>query len=119
MSPEIKTRLLEQQKWVREKLAEIQKNDPVLADSEPEPEIGTQSWKSTTHAEMEVEKQGLLRLQKHTQEAMSLVEQGLYGKCKKCHRHVEEARLHSPVTAAMCASCATSQSTSAQYRQAA
>lgn len=107
---QVKTRLLEKQKWVKEKLKEIQLDDPVLVDSELEPEIGTEAWKATTHAEMEVKKQGLLRLQKHTREAINLVEQGLFGKCKKCGKDVEEVRLHSPVTAAKCASCAASAS---------
>lgn len=107
---EIKTRFLEQQIWVDNKLREIQQSDPVLADSEPEPEIGTESWKSTTHAEMEVERQGLLRLQKDAQEVINLMESGSFGKCKVCLGDVEGARLRFAVTATKCASCAASAS---------
>lgn len=113
----VKTRLLEQQRWVKEKLMEIQANDPVLADSDPEPEIGTESWKATTHAEMEVERQSLIKLQGYAQEAINLVDKGLYGKCKNCGGAVEEVRLHSPVTAAKCASCATSTTMPLQYQR--
>ena len=116
---EVKSRFLEQQRWVNEKLAEMQRDDPVLADPEPESEFGTESWKATTHAEMEVEKQGLLRLREHTREAISLVEKGLFGKCKLCGSNVEEVRLQSPVTATKCASCANSASSPMQYRRAA
>lgn len=116
---QVKTKLLEQQKWVNEKLREIQESDPVLADPEPESEIGTESWKATTHAEMEVERQSLMKLQKFAQEAINLAEKGLIGKCKGCGGDVEEARLKSVVTMAKCAACATSASSPVQYQRAA
>ncbi|OGE69700.1 hypothetical protein A3J21_03370 [Candidatus Daviesbacteria bacterium RIFCSPLOWO2_02_FULL_43_11] len=116
---EIRAKLLEQQRWVSDRLQEMQRSDPVLAESEPEPEIGTEAWKDTTHAEMEVKKQGLLRLQKDAQEVINLLEKGLYGKCKTCGKHVEEVRLKFPVTATKCASCAASSSTNIQYQRAA
>ncbi len=115
---DLKIKLIKQQEWVEEKKKEMQSADPVLADSEPDSDIGTESWKANTHAEMVAQKASLIRLENYTKEAIKRMESGEYGNCDICGHKVEEFRMKSPVTSGKCATCAV-KSPHISYQQAA
>lgn len=104
----IKKILLRRQKEVKEQLKSIEKDDPVTAkDLAPEAgESGTDSWMADVHARLTSLKNNLMENSGKITKALQNLRKGTYGKCEKCGKQIEEARLEAVPTATLCMSCA-------------
>ncbi len=102
----IKTLLLRRQKEVEEQLKEIDKDDPLTLDAPIESsESGTESWQAEVHGRLVSLKTDLLDLSKKITASLSNLNKGTYGKCEKCGKAIETARLEAMPTATLCLVC--------------
>lgn len=102
----IKRILLRQQKEVQEEIKKVVKDDPLLTDSLAEStEPGTESWLADVHGRAMAVRDNLQGLLSATQKALKRIKKGSYGKCEKCGKKIEEARLKAMPTATLCISC--------------
>ncbi len=106
----IKKVLLRRQKEVKEQLKAIEKDDPVTADGlAPEAgESGTDSWMAEAHARLTSLKNDLKDSSGKIAKALLRLRKGTYGKCEKCGKDIDAARLEAMPTANLCVSCAKS-----------
>lgn len=82
------------------------KSDGLAESSEP----GTDSWLADVHTKTVAVKQNLVTLLQNTKQALQNLRKGDYGKCKKCGKDIEVARLEAMPTATVCLSCSRKQS---------
>lgn len=102
----IKKLLLNQQKQVEKSLKEVSVDDPakdqVLAESS---EPGTDSYIADTHTKTLILEKQLKDTKTSIAAALSKIKSGNYGKCEKCGKQIELARLLAMPTAAYCLAC--------------
>ncbi len=103
----IRNILQRQQKSVEKQLREIEKDDPVTnKDLAPEAsESGTDSWMAEVHGRLSALKDDLTVLSGKIRNSLSNLKKGTYGKCEKCGKDIELARLKALPTAFLCLSC--------------
>ncbi len=102
----IKKYLLRQQKEVEKNIKEVEEDDPArspaLAESS---EPGTDSYIADTHTKILVLKDQLLKTSTSIKKTLSKIKNGTYGKCEKCGKQIEIARLLAMPIAQYCLSC--------------
>lgn len=102
----IKEKLLHRQQAVEEELKSIETDDPISVDAVAESsEPGTESWQAEVHGRLTSLKNDLLDLSKKISSSLLRLKQGSYGKCEKCGKAIEVARLEAMPTATLCLSC--------------
>lgn len=102
----IKQNLLRQQAEVDEQLKSIDTEDPVLVELPPEAsESGTDSWQQDVHARALSLKEDLKSLSDKIKKSILNINKGTYGKCERCGKEIEKARLEAMPTAILCMSC--------------
>lgn len=102
----IKKRLLRQQKEVKTRIKDLEKDDPVLAPgAEEASEPGTESWRADVHGRMVALKDDLLKFSQNIARSLISLKKGTYGKCECCGKQIEEARLKAMPTATLCMVC--------------
>lgn len=104
----VKNLLLHRRKNIEQDLKALDAEDPVLdrglaESSEP----GTDSWIADTHGRVTAMKQSLLNSLNGIKRALTNIRSGKYGKCEKCGKPIEEARLKVIPTATLCIYCST------------
>ncbi len=98
--------LLKKQKKVEEEIKTLDQEDPVLSDQTPESsEPGTDSWLADVHSRSQSAKISLMGMLKNIKKALHKINSGKYGKCEKCGKQIEEARLEVVPDASICISC--------------
>lgn len=98
--------LLKKQKKVEEEIKTLDQEDPVLSDQTPESsEPGTDSWLADVHSRSQAAKISLMNMLKNIKKALNKINSGKYGKCEKCGKQIEEARLEVVPDASVCISC--------------
>ena len=102
----IKNLLKSQQKQVEKNLKEIEKDDPLkeeglIETSEP----GTESSIADTHTKTVILEETLKKTNTSIKDALLKIQKGTYGKCEKCGKQIEIARLLAMPTAKYCVSC--------------
>lgn len=101
--------LLTRKKEVEEEIDRIKKEDPVMSDSLAESsEPGTDSWMADVHTKAQALKASLQEILTKTKESLMNLNSGKYGKCRKCGKDIEMARLEAMPTADLCISCSKS-----------
>ena len=102
----IKNILLRQQKEVEKNLKEVELDDPARGDGLAESsEPGTDSFIADSHTRTVVLEEQLKRTNTSIKKALSRIAKGTYGKCEKCSKQIEIARLLAMPTAQYCLSC--------------
>jgi RNA polymerase-binding transcription factor DksA len=102
----IKRILLRQQKEVSQQLKTIKKEDPVLEQGPPEAsESGTDSWQADVHGRLMTLSDDLSALLGRIKSSLLRLSKGTYGKCEKCGKEIEPARLKALPTASLCVAC--------------
>lgn len=102
----IKKLLLRQKKQVDEEIKSLEKDDPVLAERVAETsEPGTDSFLADVHARLSAVRGGLVGMSKGISDSLVKIKKGSYGKCEKCGKQIEVARLLAMPTARLCISC--------------
>jgi DnaK suppressor protein len=102
----LKDLLLRQQKKVEQDLKSLEDEDPVMDNGLAESvEPGTDSWLADTHSRVVAVRQNLLDILSKTKKALVNIRTGKYGKCERCGKPIEEARLAAMPTATLCISC--------------
>lgn len=102
----IKNRLIARQKEIEKNLKTMEASDPVNGDGLAESsEPGTDSWLADAHGRTQAAKQNLINILQNTKQALLNLKKGSYGKCKKCGKQIEIARLEAIPTAVVCLSC--------------
>lgn len=105
-STKIKEILLKKQKTVEEEIKTLDAEDPVLSDQTPESsEPGTDSWLADVHSRSQSAKMSLMGMLKNIKHALKNLSSGKYGKCEKCKKPIEKARLTIMPDATFCISC--------------
>ena len=102
----IKETLLKQQKEVEKNIKEVENEDPAttpfLAEtSEP----GTDSYIADIHTKTLAIEASLKNIKGNIAKALIKIKNGNYGKCEKCKKQIEMARLLAMPTAQCCLSC--------------
>ena len=102
----IKNLLIHQQKQVEKNLKGVEKDDPVndgalVESSEP----GTDSYIADTHTKILILEKQLKDTKTSISQALSKIKNGTYGKCEKCGKRIEIARLLAMPTAKLCLAC--------------
>jgi DnaK suppressor protein len=101
-----KIKLIKQQKEIEKNLKNMKDSDAVKEDSLAESsEPGTDSWLADAHGRTEALRQNLMTMLQSTKVALVNLKKGSYGKCKKCGKDIELARLEAMPTATLCLSC--------------
>ena len=102
----IRDKLIKQQKELEKNLKKIRDRDPVHSDGLSEStEPGTDSWLADAHSKTQAVGENLMNLLQNTKQALQNIRKGSYGKCKKCGKQIEIARLEAMPTATLCLSC--------------
>lgn len=102
----IKNLLVKQQKDVEKSLKEVEEEDPAKSDGLAESsEPGTDSYIADTHTKTVVLEQELKKAHTSIKVALSKITKRTYGKCEKCGKQIEVARLLIMPTAQYCISC--------------
>lgn len=105
----IKQTLLRQQREVDDQIKSIESDDPVSASglvaeaSEP----GTDSWLAEAHGRLLALKGDLLGLSVKIKNSLIRMGSGTYGKCERCGKPIEAARLKAMPTATLCLLCSS------------
>ena len=102
----IKNLLLRQEKQVEKNLKEVGDDDPVkdavLAESS---EPGTDSYIADIHTKTLILEKQLKDAKTSIAAALLKIKKGIYGKCEKCRKQIELARLLAMPTATYCLTC--------------
>ena len=102
----IKTLLLRQQRKVEEDIKAVESEDPVLNPGLAEStEPGTDSWMADVHTRSVSNRRNLMDLLTKIKTALANMRTGKYGKCEKCGKSIEHARLAAMPTATLCLVC--------------
>lgn len=102
----IKNLLTKQQKEMARSLKEMKQDDPATADGLAESsEPGTDSYVADTHTKSLALEQELKKTSNSIKAALLKIKEGKYGKCEKCGKQIEIARLLAMPTAQYCLSC--------------
>lgn len=102
----IKNILVKQQKQVEKNLKEVEEDDPAKGDGLAESsEPGTDSYIADSHTKTVVLKEQLKKTNTSIKTALAKIGKGTYGKCEKCGKQIEIARLMIMPTAQYCISC--------------
>lgn len=102
----IKNNLLRQQKEVEAELKEAEQDDPIMHDGLAESnEPGTASWMEDVHSQSMALRDNLKQMLGKIQTALLHLNKGDYGKCEKCGKAIETARLEAMPTASYCIAC--------------
>ena len=102
----IKNLLLRQQKEVEKNLKGVVEEDPAKSESLAESsQPGTDSYIADSHTRTVVLEQQLKKANTSISTALSKIGKGTYGKCEKCDKQIEIARLLAMPTAQYCLSC--------------
>lgn len=98
--------LLKQRRKVEDELKRVEKEDPIFSDDLVESsEPGTDSWMADVHSRAVAMKESLREMLKWTKNSLVSLKNGKYGKCEKCGKDIEIARLDAIPTATLCVSC--------------
>ncbi len=102
----IKDLLQSQQKDIEKSLKEVENDDPVKEESLAESsEPGTDSYIADSHIRTVALEEQLKKAHTSISTALSKITEGIYGKCEKCGKQIEVARLLAMPTAQYCLSC--------------
>lgn len=102
----IKKVLLLQQRQIESQLKEIETDDPLALDAPAEAsESGTESWQAEVHSRLASLKSDLMDFSIKIKNSIIKLNKGTYGKCEKCGKPIEKARLEAMPTATLCLSC--------------
>lgn len=103
---QIKNNLLKQEKEVEAELKEAEQDDPLTHDGLAESnEPGTSSWMEDVHSRSVAVRDNLGQMLTKIQTALLHINKGDYGKCEKCGKAIEPARLEAMPTAGLCIAC--------------
>ena len=98
--------LVRQQKEIIKELQAIDKEEEFLAQNPfMSFELGTNSWESDVRSTKMIIKDRLLSRLKTINQTMLRVRKGIYGKCERCDKQIEEVRLRIIPTATLCIRC--------------
>ena len=101
----IKNLLIRQQKEVEKNLKEVEEDDPAKSDGLAEAsEPGTDSYIADIHTKTVVLEEQLKKTDNSIKRALLKIKDGTYGKCEKCGKKIELARLLVMPTAQYCLS---------------
>ena len=96
----IKNLLTKQQKEVEKSLKEMEQDDPATSDSLVESsEPGTDSYVADSHIKSLALEQELKKIGSGIKSALLKIKNGKYGKCERCGKQIEIARLLAMPTA--------------------
>lgn len=99
----IKSILVKEQKEVEKSLKEVEEEDPAKGDGLAESsEPGTDSYIADSHTKTVVLEEQLKKANTSIKVALSKITKGTYGKCEKCGKQIEVARLLAMPTAQYC-----------------
>jgi DnaK suppressor protein len=102
----IKAILLRQQQKVEEDIKAVESEDPILNSGVAEStEPGTDSWMADVHERSVSNKRNLEVILIKIKSALANIRSGKYGKCEKCGKAIERARLEAMPTANLCLDC--------------
>lgn len=102
----IRDRLLRKQKEVETDLKDLEKKDPVMLDGLAEStEPGTESWMADVHNQVVAVKHSLQQMLLTIKKSLANLKLGRYGKCERCGKSIEQARLEVIPEATLCLSC--------------
>lgn len=103
---QIKKYLLSKQKEVANKLRDLDEEEISYGDVTPESyELGTSSWQADTESTKRAVRERLLDFSQKIQLTLLKLQKGTYGKCDKCKKQIEEARLEIMPIATLCIVC--------------
>lgn len=99
----IRNLLLRQEKQVEKNLKEVEEDDPAKSEGLAESsETGTDSYIADTHTKALILEQQLKDTKTSIKVALLKIKNGTYGKCEKCGKQIELARLLAMPTARLC-----------------
>lgn len=102
----IKNYLTRQQKQVEKNLKSVNEDDPATAPALAESsEPGTDSWVADNHSNAVALMESLKQVGGNVKKALEKIKNGVYGKCEKCGKEIEQKRLMVFPTAELCLSC--------------
>lgn len=111
----IKETLLRQQKKVQAEIKALENEDPVLDNDLIEStEPGTDSWMADMHSRAVAIRSGLQDMLDGISTALKKLGNGKFGKCEKCGKDIEPARLKIMPTAKCCMVCSKKNTKSAR-----
>ncbi|MDO8503863.1 MAG: TraR/DksA C4-type zinc finger protein [bacterium] len=100
-----KNRLLREQETIKERLRSLEE-DPIASDDVIEANSAAiDSWQATVYSLKEAIKTKSLRLLNDTEQALLKLERGSYGKCGRCGKEIDQARLQILPSASFCVVC--------------
>lgn len=103
---QFKNILLRQQLEVEEELKNVKKEDPLYDGTLSETsEPGTDSWIADVHSSILAVKENLNLMLTNIKSSLKQIDSGNYGKCQKCGKEIEVARLKAMPTATVCVAC--------------
>lgn len=98
--------LVKQQKEIIKELQSIDKEEEFLAQNPfMSFELGTNSWESDVRSTKMIIKDRLLYRLKTINQTILRARKGIYGKCERCGKQIEEVRLKVIPTATLCIRC--------------
>lgn len=102
----IKNLLLRRHKEVEKEIRQLEKEDPILSDGVAESsEPGTDSFRADVHNRLQALRNSLSKTSRDIQKSLGKIRQGTYGKCERCSKPIEAARMLVMPTASLCMSC--------------
>ncbi|MBI2601113.1 TraR/DksA C4-type zinc finger protein [Candidatus Daviesbacteria bacterium] len=101
----IKNKLLRQKSEVEVNLKEVEQDDPALETVVESSEPGTDSYIAETHTRSVILMSNLKKIRENIKKSLEKIKSGIYGKCEKCGKQIETARLIVMPTADYCVSC--------------
>lgn len=102
----VKKYLLKRQQEVEKQIKEVERDDPAMAPALAETsEPGTDSWLADAHSRALALRGQLMNAAQSVKKALIKINKKTYGKCDKCGKQIEPARLEAMPTAVLCLSC--------------
>lgn len=102
----IKNKLLRQKREIESGIKSLEQDDPLKSGGLAETsEPGTESWLADVHARALALKENLRQLLIKTQQSLTRLRSGRYGRCERCGKLIEAQRLEVIPTATLCLSC--------------
>lgn len=100
-----KNRLLKKQETIKERLRSLEEEPLVSEDVIEANSDVADSWQATVYSLKEAIKVKSLRLLNDTEQALLKLEHGSYGKCDRCGKEIDQARLQILPSASFCVAC--------------
>lgn len=100
-----KNRLVKEQKLIKERLHSLEKEPFTSEDVIEANSATTDSWQATLYSLKEAIKVKSVRLLNDTEQALLRLERGNYGRCERCGKEIDQARLQILPSASFCIAC--------------